>query len=574
MLRAFREGNPIMKFLMAAVVVIIAVAFAIESPGSGDAAADECVVEVEGSCVSLKDYHSLMRLVSPRGASNKEIRKKGYGRYAVQALVERELLLQEARRLGVGISDEKLDDELALGRVHYSWPVDAPLHQALAYGQPGPTTGATAMVTYIPVNNSQTKQFDFAIYKRNVRSVLRMSPKEFKARQHDEVVAQRVRQLIMSPVQVTENEAFQSWERDQSTATARYVEASNGWFERVGADLSASSVDAYAAKNKAAIDEAWEVQKDRWTAGCRLVGEILLRFPPGADSNQRLEQNELAKQAQTWLRQGVNFEVVARTLSEGRSASTGGYLGCLTDSYGAVADDLLKVAAELKDGQVSKTVETALGFHIVKNLGKLGEADTETLGRASIARNLAAKAYSKELAQSFGAKLIAAVQSGTSLSDAAKTVAAQSVALDAGKFQAAAVKALTERSNAPRFDISRTFRRTGSPIAGAKKAQLGRSLFGLKKADSLLEQVVETSSGVAVLQLKELELATKEKFAEEKDKILTALQQYKRADVLSRYVARLRARATKILIHPEFSGEQKSDSETKQKKSMGSHSTG
>ncbi len=53
------------------------------------------------------------------------------------------------------------------------------------------------MVTYIPVKNAE-QNFDFKVYKRSVQNFARMSTKDFKDRQQDELVAARMRSLIQA----------------------------------------------------------------------------------------------------------------------------------------------------------------------------------------------------------------------------------------------------------------------------------------------------------------------------------------------------------------------------------------
>jgi peptidyl-prolyl cis-trans isomerase D len=205
MLNTFRQGG-ITKALMGGVVLLIIGAFALDYRTSGVNSGDECVAQMDGECIPLGEYQTLLRLVAPPGATNKELRQSCFVKYAVDGLVERQLLLQEAKRLGVGVSEDELDAGLALGRVHFSWPADAPIPTALASGRGFPRTGASPTITYLRVTDSETGAFDYDIYKRQVQSRLRMSPRSFKESQQAEVVASRVRDLVTSPVRVSEAE--------------------------------------------------------------------------------------------------------------------------------------------------------------------------------------------------------------------------------------------------------------------------------------------------------------------------------------------------------------------------------
>jgi hypothetical protein len=146
MLNTFRQGG-ITKVLMGGVVLLIIGAFALDYRTSTVASGDECVATMDGECVPLSEYQTLLRLVAPPGATNKELREAGFVKYAVDGLVERQLLLKEAERLGVWVSDDELNAVLALGKVHFSWPADAPIPTALAAGRGFPRTGAAKILS-------------------------------------------------------------------------------------------------------------------------------------------------------------------------------------------------------------------------------------------------------------------------------------------------------------------------------------------------------------------------------------------------------------------------------------------
>src|SRR5690606_13487736 len=196
-------------------------------------------------------------------------------------------------------------------------PVDAPVPQAVYQGMPFPKAGAQETLTYIPVRNPKTNEFDFKIYRRQLQNIMRMSPKEFKRHQASEVTAWRVRQLLVAPVRVSEDEAFFAYEQQQSKVTARFAEARQAWFERYSVTVTDSDAEAFAKANEGDVTAAWDKVKDQWKDGCPLVHEIVFNYPPGADAEQRATTSEAAQRALALLRSGNKFETVARALSEG-----------------------------------------------------------------------------------------------------------------------------------------------------------------------------------------------------------------------------------------------------------------
>ncbi len=567
MLRLFRQGG-VMKAIMGVIVVLIIAAFAFTSVGTGAglSTTDQCVVEVEGSCVPPKDYNMLLRLVAPAGATDKELRKQGFTQFAVNALIERELLLREARRLGVSVSEQQLDDELALGRVHYSWPVEAPVPQAVARGYPFPITGAAPTVTYIRVRNSQTDAFDYNIYRRQVQNLLRMSPREFKERQENELVAARVRELVTSAVRVAEDEAFADFERKRSQATVRSVQVKRSWFERFIVDGSDDAAETYAKDNAATVDETWEVRKEQFQAECPIVSEILLAFSPGAEADERALKGESAKDYKQMLDKGASFTELARAFSTGPTGRTGGMIGCLdAEKYGGGGEELLKAVEGMKPGAISEPIETPRGFHLLRFHGKLAAAEVEQLGRREVARRLMIEAAATDASRAFAQKVINKAKTGSELSAVVEELIAASL-VDVSFSKAAAdviLETAKAAADAPEFEVSRPFNSTSSPIPGLKDRDVAPRVFALPEVDALIEQPLEMYSGYAVIQLKEKDLATREQFAEDKAELIQALKEQKRSDALANYIARLRERAQRIVVNPAYQPKTETEEENK-----------
>lgn len=551
MLNLFRQGGFI-KIIMGAVVVLIMAAFAFDFRGGVGPAKPECVVRVDESCIGVKDLNVLTRLVGAPGMSNNQLRKSGFTQYAVNALVERELLLKEARRLGVSVSEEEVDDELYLGRVHFSWPVDAPLPQALFQGVPFPKAGANEMIAYIRVRNTKTNAFDFDVYKRQVQNLLRMSPKEFKRQQADEITAWRVRQLVTAPVRVSEEEAFFAFEQQQSKITARVAEARNDWFERFATRVDEAAARAYLEANEAEVNAKWDSVKDKWVAGCPLVQEIMINYPAGADAEQRAQAAEQLQAASTMLAKGVSFERVARAVSQGEHAAVGGHMGCLHEGSNAVAADQLQVVNALSDGETSDIFETPRGVHIMKRSATLAADTTESLGKAHVARTLAVEAQGRETARAFAQRVIADVKAGKELKEAVDAAREDVVAKSVGQADPLFAAAM-DSVDAPSVDISRPVSRGTPVVMGLKDPAATNAMFALEP-DAVLAEPQETHLGWAVLQLKEKDEAKRETFEEDKQELIRTLSDQKRAVVLADYIKRLREQAKRLEIDPRYLG--------------------
>jgi peptidyl-prolyl cis-trans isomerase SurA len=100
------------------------------------------------------------------------------------------------------------------------------------------------------------------------------------------------------------------------------------------------------------------------------VRHIFFLLPAGASGADEARAREKAERALARVRGGADFEAVAREVSQGPSASSGGDLGWLR--RGVVQPELERAAFALQVGGVSDVVRTKTGFQIVKLEGRRG----------------------------------------------------------------------------------------------------------------------------------------------------------------------------------------------------------
>src|SRR4051812_36583572 len=107
MLSLFRGGglsNAIVGGIASAVIIVFALEFRAGRSGSTASLKKQCAVEFHGECVDSKDYFAAYYLLT-RGLEPKAARQLGLRKKALDGLAERELLVADAARLGVGVSE-------------------------------------------------------------------------------------------------------------------------------------------------------------------------------------------------------------------------------------------------------------------------------------------------------------------------------------------------------------------------------------------------------------------------------------------------------------------------------------
>jgi peptidyl-prolyl cis-trans isomerase D len=571
MLNALRQGGTgqaLMATLVMAIIVVFILEFRSTSRMQTGAITRECAAQVGRDCLSRKDFFAEFGLVVPRGMPQKQVKAYQLRKQVLEGLVERELLVQEAQRLGLGVDEEAVKAELRLGRAHASLPAASSLRLGIMLDLvSGDEHGiGRDMVRQLNVMDAKTQEVDDELFGRVVRATTNRSPKEFMKMQARELLAARMRDLVRSRIRVSEDEAFDAYEREKSKAVVRFVKIDSDWIARYLTDVNDAAVDKWAADNKAQLDEAWKAESAKWKPDCLLVSEIAAT---GAQDGQEASEadktllKDKMDRAKGMLAKGQPFAAVARELSDGPTALVGGKLGCLTaESYGEGADVLIKAAEALPVGGVSDVLSTKRGYRIVQSHGRLPASDVEAVGRRFVAAPLAVHAAAEERARSLASELIHAAQGGARLDDTLtkllpEVVASARAAHEKKKPEASkagaggddASSAALSDPRAPKMEVSAPFSIDGDPVPGGYGVPIGKMAFELPKPDDVRAEPIPVAGGLVVLQLKEKTVATREEFTKEKAEIMRRLAVAKRSEGLARYVARLRkAKEDKITL--------------------------
>jgi len=566
MLSIFRGGG-FSQVLVGGIAFSIILVFALEfrAGRNGPTASlkKECAVELKGDCLDPKEYYAsyglVMRNINPRASKQLSLRQK-----VLDGLVERELLVTEAKRLGISASDKDVESELFNGRAHVSLPAQDSLGLSAQLGLcriaedgRGCEPGGDTMVRYLRVKRTADEPFDYTLYEREVRVLANRGPKEFKEMQQRELIAARMRDLVREPVRVSETEAFEMFDQARSTVTIRSAVLTRDWFAKYTLDTSPAAVDKWAAENKTLVDASWETDKANFSAGCTPTREVLFELGPGANDEDRAEIRKKLESARQRITNGESFASVARSVSEGLTAVQGGELGCVGASYGVGHEEVAKAAAALKPGELSAIVETPRGLHLLQTEPKLDASNLEGSGRRYVAHKLYVHAAGDEQVKAFGEDLIRRTKAGAKLEDALE---AQLALLMPTKKpgEAPEVPALAALDR-PRVEISAPFPSSGNPLPQVTpKEPLAARAFELKTPDEVWQTPIQTSEGSVVIQLKEKTAASRADFDKSKAELLGPMRAAKATEALANYVADLRKKAgDRLKVDARFGEEPK-----------------
>ncbi|WP_437960110.1 peptidylprolyl isomerase [Sorangium sp. So ce119] len=567
--------NRLSQIFGAAIVIAIAVVFIVQfRPNTGpvQSAASTCVVEVRGSCLSSIEFNASRNLLAMRSVDENRLRAMGLRRITAEGLYERWLLNEDAKRLGISVSDDELTAELGTGRVRVSLPADKIRQIGYALNL------REDLIRYLDVRNRQTKKFDNKQYERQIRNITKMSPTDFRDYQRKELIAARMRDFIRARVRVGENEAFEQFSREKSTRTLSYVRFDRRFYSDLVVDTSEKAIQAWADANKEELDKTWEGRKAQYLPECRVARVITAEVKPD-EAEQGPEAGKAAakariEQAVQRLKKGESFADVARSASDDPSAARGGELGCVTK--GRLSKPVEDKLFEMKAGEVSDLVETEDGFQVIKVEQIARDAEAEKIGRLEAARDLYVAHESERLAAEAAKQVLAAAAGGKSLEDAlaaymaqltpAKSAAAapgakaedkaakQGGTTDAsgaggtksdGQTEPGAARApytIANHPNRPTVEASLPFNVSGSPIADAKDStEPARIAFQLDKPGDLPKDVVALENGYAVIQLKEKTSPSQEQWDKDREFYTSAMRAAKQNDALVGYMRRLKS---------------------------------
>ena len=202
---------------------------------------EDCAARVHGSCIEPKAHRAAFKLVFSRGTGG--MRQAVASKIILEGLIERELLAEEATRLGLTVSEDEITDAIFHGNIHLSLPADSTgLAQNLGIEE------GRIHVPYF--NDPKTKSFDMKAYEKNVKQLTGRSPTEFREWQSRELLAAKMRDLVRSPIRVADDEAYELYAQQKTTSTVGSTIIRKGWIERYGFATEQKDIDAW-AKDKA-----------------------------------------------------------------------------------------------------------------------------------------------------------------------------------------------------------------------------------------------------------------------------------------------------------------------------------
>ena len=364
----------IIKFLLAAIIVVF-IPWGVQRYTSQRSSR---VADVNGTIITLGDYqNSYTNLVEQARQSfgnnlNDElIQALQLPKRALDQLVDRALMLQEAEKLKIQVSDEELAQTIRNIRAFQ-------------------TAGVFDNQRYL-----------------NALSRTRLSPETFEEQQREALIIDKLQSFITGNIKVSELEARQWYKYNNTEVDVDYVLLEPGQFKKI--EPTADEILDYFDQHKETYKTDPEIKvrylhlkPEDFTAKLTVAEDDILDYYESnlekfknpqtvqarhilikVDQNAKAEEVENARQrAEDILklaREGQDFAALAKQYSEGPTKTKGGDLG--TFRREAMVKPFADKAFSMKAGDISDPVRTRFGWHIIK-VEKVNPAKTRSLDEA------------------------------------------------------------------------------------------------------------------------------------------------------------------------------------------------
>jgi peptidyl-prolyl cis-trans isomerase D len=517
MLEQMRKSSQslLIYVLFGIVIAVFIINFGPQSRGSSceqTMANDHYAAKVAGTLVTRTDFRYGFLVLGGAQYPAQMAKQQRLKETVMDKLIERQLLADEADRLGYVVSDEQVEDQVADAKI-------------IGLGYP-----RTAQ------RMQKDGKFNYDAFKNFVQFELGVTPQAFIAEQKKELMAARVRELLRASVTVSPAEVKEDFLRKNLQVNLEYVRfAARGVADDV--QPTDAEIADYAAKNEATLKTAYDERKfiyEKVPKELRLR-QIMLKVAP--DATPDVDKAALAKLTALAARvkKGESFAAVAKEGSDDPiGKARGGDLGWRGHGATNLPGDPEKQLFAAKPGDVVGPLKGSGGYYLTK----VEDAREGTIPFEKVKLELAEE---KVRAEKAGAESKTRAQAALALAkgDATKTLKdlfpapAENDKADKDKAQDEA----PPKAAAPRAEETGLFSpkgtREGAMIEGIGVSNdLAKAAFSLTTAAPLAGPF-EVAGSWIIVRLKERKDPDMAEFEKKKDELASDAELTKWIEVLT-----------------------------------------
>lgn len=508
-------------------------------------------MRVYGEAQSQRDVNAVYRLAGFDRMPVEQQRSMELRRHVADGIVDRALLARAARELGLSTDeDEIMRDFVQAGTVRISLGPDAP--PGFPYGSGGIGGGRELRMDL----RDEDGTYDQRLIDQRLRW-LGLTPGEFALWQVEEALAQRMRLTVVESVSVSPGEVWAAYQRERELASIAYVRFSPRYY-RDQLQVDDAALTAWMAEHTSEIDTRYAGERARFTGLAEQVRarHILIKFEETDTDEVKAAARAKAADLLRRVRAGEDFAAVARANSEDTGTATlGGDLGY--NERGRMVPQFDEAQFALELNEISDPIETRFGVHIIQVTGKREGDVPEAEAKREIAEGLYREERADELAAEAAARALADLRGGVTPDQLARTL--QGLPLEApvdAEGNPVEEDAPDLGGLAPTLERAADFGRSGNPIRGLDGGNLVRAVFDMAEGETMPSEPLRVGTEYVIFQVTDRQSAVRDEFtAEEQTRLRDGLRAAKQREVLTQYIAGLRAQADRdeaVFINPEI----------------------
>lgn len=384
MLDVLRKWNLGIKVILGFIILTFILFYAGSFVGSGRKDPSHNMAVVGKDPISNIEFQNMLRNIEQQQKQFLGDREASpqmtqfFRQEAVNFLVDRKLMLKEAKKAGVTASEQEV-------------------------------------INTIKKNFSRNGQFiGMQEYEQIVDASMHMDVESFEQMISDDIIVQKYNDMLTAGILVSDQELEDQYKKNNLTAKIDYVafekastqstieakpEDVRAYFDLHKQDFMTGEmrkvqylwVSHDSEKNRVQIPETelrkyYEDHGDKFSRGEAVhARHILLKIEGKNEADVKSQADELVKQ----LRSGGDFAALARQYSDDPgSKDTGGDLGYF--ERGRMIPEFEEAAFSLQPNQISDPIKTMYGYHIIQTLDKRAASKLDfALVKDQIAREMA-----------------------------------------------------------------------------------------------------------------------------------------------------------------------------------------
>jgi peptidyl-prolyl cis-trans isomerase D len=418
-------GGLVGLLIIGALSFVFAVSFGQQSQGWGRGAGDDTAITVDGVDLSMATLEYAINMNTNRDIAKDSPEYASLRQQAAKGLIERQLLLTMAEKAGISASTDEAQENIIKGEFFITRPISTIVTQLgfqRMYGELSPDRVVSILVkdghrAMLGRFVDAKGKFDVKSFNNVVRYQLNYKEPAFVEEQRLEIIAQRMRTLLLSGIEVTEAAVKEAYQSENDTVSLSYIKFAPALYAG-NLDSESDELTRWTQANADKIKQYYETNKFKYTnvEKSARARHILIKVDEDADEETQNAAKAKAEALLAQIKAGADFAKLAAENSEDPgSAKKGGDLGY--NPRGVMVPEFDEAMFSMKPGDVSDLVRTQFGYHIIKLEGfregtiSLADATDE------IARKLFQENRGKDVMSKLAEKMLAKMNSGADISE-------------------------------------------------------------------------------------------------------------------------------------------------------------